>query len=219
MYSKNLKKIFALGDSSFLTVTEDNYKTFSIALKFYWRKYHVIICVKKQNVSIIMPPLTSILLTWHWQYRLSRSERKPLKECFCFSTLSWLTADSLKWCWTPTFAAHHRPRLTNRGDSCVWITVWIADDRLCESFWTSDHDVNESLTSGCCHDGSPFLCELHFGYNLLYLRSFFMDFWQFCCPQKQKVLHTVISRTVGSVAPSLCSQPSEPFRVCVRWAV
>lgn len=182
---KNLKKIFALGDSSLLTVTEDNCKTFTVTLKFYWRKYDIYmiyiwyelitICAKKLNFSTIMS-----ILTWHRQYRLSRSERKPFKEFFCFSTFSWLTADSLKWCWTPTFAAHHWPRLMNRVDICVWIAVWIADDRLCESFGTSDHDVDESLTSYCCHGGSPFLCELHFGYNLLYFfyiyyKSFFMD--------------------------------------------
>lgn len=84
-------------------------------------------------------------------------EMQSFKEFECFLTCGWMTVDSLQWLWTATFAAHHSSQLMSHVDSRVnsgldstWQVVWV--------FWASDHDVDESLTSGCCHAGS--ICQL-----------------------------------------------------------
>lgn len=213
VFWKPLKK-FALWDSSLLTLIEDNCKTFSVALKFYWRKYDIIICAKKQYLSIIMPPLTAILQTWHWQYWLSRPECKPWKDFFLFFDIqltdSWQSEVTLNTSSASADEPCWQLCLNNRLDS-RWQVVWVLWNIRSWCWWEFD--------LGLLPLWIPFSMWTALWIQSLIFKVFLYGFLAVLLSTKAEVRHAVISRSVGPVAPSLCAQPSELFRVCVRWAV
>lgn len=123
-----------------------------------------------------------------------------------------MTVDSLKWAWTVTFAAHHTSRLMSHVDSCVnssldsaWQVLW--------AFLALDHDVDERLTSGCCHVRC--ICQLKctvesLCFIILSLHSQFLAFFVSCTRHGSCVHRVVIAGTVSSVAPSVSAHPAEP---------
>lgn len=76
-----------------------------------------------------------------------------------------------------------------------------------------DHDVDERLTSGCCHVRC--ICQLKctvesMFFIILRFHSRFLAFSVSCTRHGSCVHRTVITGTVSSVAPSVSAHPSEP---------
>lgn len=95
-----------------------------------------------------------------------------------------------------------------------------------ESFWGSDHDADESSTSGCCHAAS--VCRLkrtvrgssslhqQISWFFIFCLIISVDGWCFLLKAwSLSVHHAVINRTVSCAAPSV----SAYHRICFRWVI
>lgn len=97
--------------------------------------------------------------------------------------------------------------------TAVLIVAWIGAWQVVWVFLALDHDVDERLTSGCCHVRC--ICQLKctvesMFFIILSLHSQFLAFFVSCTRHGSCVHRAVITGTVSSVAPSVSAHPAEP---------